>query len=384
VLIFIKGSEMIEDIVISGCGFYHPTEKLSNDELVIAYNSYAETYNRENSEAIAKGISLKMGQSSAGFIESASGIRSRYVRDKGSLVDPEQMFPSLPERTDGELSMQAEVCVLAAKEALSAANKKAEEIDAVIVSCSHKQRDFPGIAIEVQNELGISGFAYDMGVACSSATFGIHAAVTAVKAGSVNSVLLLSPEIKSGQFSPTDRSSNFIFGECTTALIIERLECSSSECNFKIQDVSLHTSFSNNIRNNRGAYNNTSKETMLKRNKFFYQNGRSVFKDISKLAPQFIREHLDRNLVDVDEVSRFWLHQANSKLNRKIISTLLNDDDFDQKRAPTILEEFGNVSSAGAVLAFAKNSKDFTPGQKGVLSSFGAGYSIGSVLVERV
>lgn len=379
-----KENEVIEDVVISGCGFYHPAEKLSNDELVEAYNCYAEQFNRENSEAIAQGTLPKMEESSTRFIEHASGIKTRYVRDKTGLIDPEKMFPSLPEREDDELSMQAEVCVFAAKEALSSANKDAEEIDAVIVSCSHKQRDFPGIAIEVQNALGISGFAYDMGVACSSATFGIYAAVTAVKSGSANSVLLLSPEIKSGQYSPTDRTSNFIFGECTTALVIERLECSHSHRNFKIQDISLHTSFSNNIRNNRGAYNNTHRETMLERNKFFYQNGRSVFKDISTLAPQFIREQLDKNLIDVNEISRFWLHQANSKLNRKIVSTLLNDNDFHQDRAPTTLEEFGNVSSAGAVLSFAKHSEDFTPGQKGLLSSFGAGYSIGSVLLERV
>ena len=50
---------------------------------------------------------------------------------------------------------------------------------------------------------------------------------------------------------------------------------------------------------------------------------------------------------------------------------------------PNILQDYANTSSAGSIIAFAKNSEDFTEGDLGLICSFGAGYSVGSVLLER-
>ena len=52
--------------------------------------------------------------------------------------------------------------------------------------------------------------------------------------------------------------------------------------------------------------------------------------------------------------------------------------------APTILDEYANTSSAGSVIAFHKHHDDFNSGELGVLCSFGAGYSIGSVILKKL
>jgi beta-ketodecanoyl-[acyl-carrier-protein] synthase len=52
--------------------------------------------------------------------------------------------------------------------------------------------------------------------------------------------------------------------------------------------------------------------------------------------------------------------------------------------APNVLDEYGNTVSAGAIVTFHKFHEDLQAGDKGVICSFGAGYSIGSLLLEKV
>src|SRR5690554_7972341 len=105
------------------------------------------------------------------------------------------MKPYIPERSNDEPSVQCDMAVAACKDALEQAGKTAADVDAVIVACSNMQRAYPAVAIEVQAALGIYGFAYDVKVACSSATFGLQAAVHSVESGAARAVLVVSPEI---------------------------------------------------------------------------------------------------------------------------------------------------------------------------------------------
>ena len=52
--------------------------------------------------------------------------------------------------------------------------------------------------------------------------------------------------------------------------------------------------------------------------------------------------------------------------------------------APNILDEYANTSSAGSIIAFHKYSEDLSPGDLGLICSFGAGYSVGTVLVSKL
>ena len=105
------------------------------------------------------------------------------------------MRPKLRERSEEELSNLAEMGVIAAKDAIKNSNIDVDDIDAVIVACSNLERAYPAIAIEIQNALGIKGFAFDMNVACSSATFGIQTIFDMVKSGSIKSAIMINPEI---------------------------------------------------------------------------------------------------------------------------------------------------------------------------------------------
>jgi beta-ketodecanoyl-[acyl-carrier-protein] synthase len=211
-------------IVISGTGVFTPPFSITNEELVLSFNTFVQNFNREHQDEIAAGSCQALAESSAEFIERASGIKSRFVMDREGVLDPEIMCPRLPKRAVEERSIQCEISVAAAKEALQRAGKNAEDIDAVIVSCSNMERPYPAIAVEVQEALGISGFAFDMNIACSSATFGIQTAVDSIFRGNARAILMVNPEICSGHLNFRDRDSHFIFGDVCTAMIIEQEE----------------------------------------------------------------------------------------------------------------------------------------------------------------
>jgi beta-ketodecanoyl-[acyl-carrier-protein] synthase len=189
------GNHEMHKVVISGSGLFTPPHVVSNQELVAAFNHYVARFNQRHAAEIADGTLVALAESSAEFIEKASGIKQRFLMDKTGVIDPERMRPFLPERGNDELSLQATMAVVAAREAMARAGREAQDIDMVIVACSNMQRAYPAISIEVQNELGIQGFAFDMNVACSSATFGIDVARNAIAAGQARAVLVISPEI---------------------------------------------------------------------------------------------------------------------------------------------------------------------------------------------
>lgn len=369
-------------IAISGTGLWTPPEAIGNEELVDSYNTWAERYNREHAGEIEAGELAAKPLSSAEFIEKASGIKSRYVLSREGILDPDRMRPYIPERADDELSVQAEMGLKAAKLALEKANKRPEEIDTVIVGASYLQRAYPAIAIEIQHALGIDGFAFDMEVACSSATFSMQRAVDAVAAGSADAVLVVNPELASPQVDYTDRDSHFIFGDVAVASVIERRETCRADSAWEILGTRAKTVFSSNIRSNFGYTARAADVDPFGAGKLFRQNGRKVFKEVCPMAAAHIEEHVRATGVEPGGVRRYWLHQANLNMNNLIIRKLMGDD-ASEERAPVVLDRYANTASAGSVIAFNLHSDDLQPGDRGVICSFGAGYSIGSLVVEK-
>jgi 3-oxoacyl-[acyl-carrier-protein] synthase III len=303
--------------------------------------------------------------------------------DRDGVLDPSRMCPNLPERDNETLSVQAEMAVAAARQALANAGRTPEDIDMVLVACSNMQRPYPAIAIEVQGALGIRGFGFDLNVACSSATFGIQTAVNAIQSGQAKAVLMVNPEICSAHLNFRDRDSHFIFGDACTAVVLERADLATAPETFEVVGTRLATAFSNNIRNNFGFLNRTAPEGQGKADKLFVQQGRKVFKEVCPMVAEHITEHLAAHAIEPGSVRRFWLHQANLSMNQLIAKRLLGRD-ATETEAPVILDQYANTSSAGSVIAFHLHRDDLAAGDLGVVSSFGAGYSVGSVILKKL
>jgi len=374
----------MREVVISGSGVFTPPEVITNAELVSAFNAFADRENAKHADAIAAGEREAIPQSDVDFIVKASGIERRHVMDKAGVLDPDVMHPTLRQRSDDEPGIMTEMAVDAARQAMDQAGVDGSQIDAVICAASNHERAYPAIAIEVQEALGIAGFGYDMNVACSSATFGIQNAVDMIRCGSVDRVLMVNPEICSGHLEWRDRDCHFIFGDVCTAVVLEARALATSDDQFEVLSTRLLTQFSNNIRNNNGFLRRTRPAGLEdRRDMQFMQNGRQVFKQVVPMVSELIVEHCRDEGVDPTALKRLWLHQANKSMNDFIGKKVMGRVP-EPAEQPNILQDYANTSSAGSIIAFAQHHDDLDSGDLAVICSFGAGYSVGNVIVRRV
>ena len=369
-------------IAISGTGLFVPPDTISNAELVGSFNDYAREHNVRHAPDIAAGRMQPLLKSSDEFIVKASGIRRRHVIAKGGMLDREIMCPRLPERPNEALSLMAEIAVKASHGALSAAQRTPADIDGVIVAASVVQRFYPQIAIEVQDALGIGGFGFDLLAACSAATFGIEVAADMIAQGHARAMLVVSPEICTSHLNLCDRETHFIFGDAATACVLEPARTADGDNTWEIVSTRLESRFSNNIRNNFGPLNRFAPKSASGADKLITQKGRKVFKEVVPMVSNFMLDHLASNAIAPSTLKRLWLHQANINMNNLIARKVLGREPLPLE-APSILEEYGNTSSSGAVIAFHEFSADLEPGAIGHLCSFGAGYTAGSVILRK-
>lgn len=373
----------MKEVVISGSGLWRPENVVTNEELVSSYNAYADLFNSENQAAIERGAVQAKAYSSSAFIEKASGIKQRFIYEKEGVLDIHRMRPKITPRSEDALSDQAEMAVMAAKDAMERAQKTPEDIDAIIVAFSYTQRAFPAIAIEVQEVLGIEGFGFDMLVACSAAAFGLQRAYEMVVSGTGKCVLVINPELYSPQVNYKERDSHFIFGDVSVATIVESRETCKVDHPFKILSTKAYSKYSNNIRTNFGFVGNSTDVDSLADSQLFHQKGRAVFKEVCPMAAKHMKTHLAEASIPTSKLKRLWLHQANGNMNR-LISSMVLDRQPECHEAPTVLDEFGNTGAAGSIVTFHKYHEDLQAGDIGIICAFGAGYTIGSILIQRV
>lgn len=379
-------------IYITATGIHIPKDKISNDELVTAFNAYVDDYNTKNAQAIEKGDMVALQHSTSEFIEKASGIKSRYVIDKKGILDPNIMAPIVPARKIGEEpSIMAEMGADALNDALANAGLTAGELDGIICACANFQRPYPAISVEIQHIVGMThGFAYDTNMACSAATFGIAQAVGMIKAGLAKKIAVVNPEILSAQLNWRNRDSHFIFGDVAAATIIEELDTPKG---YEIISNKLWTQFSTNVKMEAGFLDRSeflSAGTDMypdieapATDKLFLQEGRKVFREVCPAVSHVISTHLAENNISTDKVKKLWLHQANINMIDLILRTVMGKD-ADKSLAPTVIHEFGNTSSASPVITFHRHQEGIESGDFAVMCSFGAGYSVGSVIVKKV
>jgi beta-ketodecanoyl-[acyl-carrier-protein] synthase len=367
-------------VIISGIGTEIPEAVISNEELVASFNAWVDL---ENGRRPAGAAPLQ--KSDTNFIVHASGVRNRHVLVLDGILDPERMTPRIPPRGDDELSVEAEFGLASARRALAHAGLDGKDVDLVICAASHQQRPYPALAIEIQREIGAQGAAFDMNLGCSSAAAALHVAASLVRAGAHRRVLIVTPEIISGHLNFRDRQTHFIFGDASVAIVVESLrEGETRPGRFEVLDTRSWTQFSNNIRTNfgfliRAGQDDTSVVRM--EGNMIKQVGNKVFKEVTVAGHRFIIEFLAEHGLVPEGIRRFWLHQANARMNAMILKLSFGYE-VGHDRAPMVLERLGNTAAAGAIIALSENHEDMKPGDLGLLCAFGAGYSIGAALLR--
>jgi beta-ketodecanoyl-[acyl-carrier-protein] synthase len=369
------------DAVIAATGLYTPPDSLSNAELVETFNTYVERFNERNAEAIAAGEVTALMPSSPEFIEKASGhqvaVRGRQDRPGRPGADGAQH----PERPNEELSVLAEMAVAAAEQAIAAWGKDASQIDA-----GHLRRLEHAARLSGDGHRGAAGaghrrlrLRHERGLLVGHLRHQDRRRLRDVRLGArgadgQSGDLFGPPELPRPR-QPLHLRRRGDRGD-------RRAGGRRDRAGWDILGTRLRTQFSNNIRNNFGFLNRAAPEGIGAVDKLFVQEGRKVFREVVPLVSDMIVEHAADLGIDPHGLKRLWLHQANINMNEMIGRRVLGRDPTPEENV-IILDEYANTSSAGSIIAFHKANADFAKGETGLICSFGAGYSAGTVFVRK-
>jgi 3-oxoacyl-[acyl-carrier-protein] synthase-3 len=288
------------------------------------------------------------------WIVERTGIRFRYIAG--------------PDETTGTLAADA------ARAALTAAGKAADEVDLIVLATATPDQTFPATATKVQAMLGIDDcIAFDVGAVCSGFLYAIQVADSLIKTGSANCALVIGAETFSRILDWEDRTTCVLFGDGAGAVVLEARDV--AEDGPGILASRLHA----DGRHNELLYVDGGPSTTGTVGKV-RMKGREVFRHaVNNLASVMDESLVAAGLVpgDVD-----WVvpHQANAR----ILDATARKLGLAAEKVVVTVDQHANTSAASVPLALDTAVRDgrIKPGQIVVLEAMGGGFTWGAAVVR--
>lgn len=303
-------------------------------------------------------------------------------------LDPEQIFKSSGirrRRWANPYTSTGELAALALREAVADSRLTVDAIDYLLMGTMTPDRFIPGSAPQVQSALALDRIpCLDIRATCCNALYGLQIAKSLVTSGASRTVALCLAEIQSMwlDLSPASGTISMLFGDGASALVVA---ADKQEASLEIIDILLATD---------GAYVDDlgirSPGTKLAANAAHSapanddhkprMNGQTVIRHAARNIVEACNALLARNSLGIENISWLVPHQANANLLRQIARSLNFPTDGD--RVVSVLEEYGNTSSAsmGIALDTLRRSRRILPGDYLLLPAFGAGFTWGAAL----
>ncbi len=266
----------------------------------------------------------------------------------------------------------SELAVPAVKKLLEKTGTSPKEIDMVICTTVTPDMFFPSTANIISDKVGITNaFSFDMAAACSGFVYMLAVASKFIETGSAKKIICIGADKMSSITDYTDRSTCPLFGDAAGAVLLE--PCTE----FGIMDHILRTDGSGRhhlYMKAGGSQRPASHETVDAHEHFIFQEGQTVFKmAVSKMADVSV-EMMEKHQIPADKV---WLvpHQA----NLRIITAVAKRMGLDPKRVMINIQKYGNTTTATIPLVIYEYEKKLRKGDPLILSSFGGGFTWGSV-----
>lgn len=299
-------------------GIYLPKNKITNDK-------FNNIFNLED-----------------GWIEQRSGIKTRYHVKEETLE---------------------EICVEAAKKAISKANIKNSEIDLILVATTSTDKIMPGISFKVQNALGIERcICLDILAGCSGYINIFDIARKYIALGEANTVLIIGAEVISKYLDFTDINTSILLGDGAGATILQKTE------EEKIYVSCLESD------------GNSSEILTCNNNEKLFMNGKSIYKYAVTRVPENIKELLEKASIKLEEIKYIIPHQSNLKILKSIADRL----EIEETKMYTNLQEYGNTFCASIPIALNEMVENGLLKEKDkiILAGYGGGLNQGSILLE--
>jgi len=294
----------------------------------------------------------------------------------------------------------ADLSYEAALKALTQAQFKASDVQAIIMATSTPDHQVPGSGVLVQARLGLFDIpVFEMRQACSGFLYSISLADKLIGSGQYENVLILAAEVQSKLMdkTPRGRAISVLFGDGAGAVLLKRKKIIKSQAPPANQNDSLesHVVFTEVHADGRYAKElwlpgpGTSSELgehwlsenlIGSGNEFVSMNGKHVFQHAVVKMPEVLKSACDQSGYKIEDIDLFFFHQANLRINQKIVEDL----GLDPKKVYNTIHKYGNTTAATIPLGMvdAYNAGVLKKGMLIALVSFGAGFTWGASIVR--
>lgn len=250
-------------------------------------------------------------------------------------------------------------------------------IDGVIVSTNTPDHHFPSTASIIAHDSGCeNAFTFDLLSACPGWIYALEAGANYIRSGRYKRIIVVAAEKMSSAVDYTDRATCVLFGDGAACVLLEPTEedLGVLDAHFQTNGIGRN----NLIMKAGGSARPASNETIAAHEHYVYQEGAVVFKYAVTGMAHTCRTVMDRNNLKNEDINWIVPHQA----NLRIIDAVAREMEAPKERVMVNIENRGNTSSATIPILLWEREKDFKKGDNVILTSFGAGFTWGSVYLK--
>jgi len=274
----------------------------------------------------------------------------------------------------------SDLAAAAAKEAITNAGIKPEDIDLILVATCTPDHSFPSTACRVQAKIGaLNAGAADVSAACSGFVYCLGMAQAYIGSGMANRVLVIGAELLSKFIDYTDRTSCILFGDGAGAAVVEATEEAGRGVLYSHLGADGRGGDMMIVPAGGSAMPATA-ETVAQRQHYIVIRGREVFKfAVTKM--QWLIEDAAANVgATPEDIDLVVPHQVNIR----IINSAAERAGFPLEKIFVNLDRVGNTSAASVPIALHEANAEgrMKPGDLVVMIGFGGGLTWSSAAMR--
>ncbi|MGE7623500.1 3-oxoacyl-ACP synthase III family protein [Viridibacillus sp. NPDC096237] len=305
------------------------------------------------------------------FWEERLETTSEWIEKKTGIIERRHL---------SDIETTSDMCIAASVQALSRANVKAHELDAIIIATITPDYPLPSTALIVKEALGASrAITLDLTqVACSGLVYGMHVGAHFLQNKKMTHVLVIGSDALSRIYNPNERGSCVFFGDACGAMILQRTKDPSM--GILAWDINSKLNFRGAGISHGGASNTLTHESLDRGQHYLYMNGQEVWKEATTVLPSTLQSSIKNAELKIEEVDFFILHQANAILIKEVLKTL----NIDERKALFNVSKHGNTGAGTmpTVLHEAIIKGEIKDGDIIAFAGIGAGFNWGSLVMK--
>jgi len=303
-------------------------------------------------------------------LEKLVDTNDEWIRSRTGIEERRVVEPGTP---------TSELCLHAARQCLELRGVSPEEIDLIIVATVTPDMVFPATACILQDKLKAHrAWGFDISAACSGFVYALTMGAQFVQTGAHRKVLVLGADVMSAILDYQDRTTCVLFGDGAGAVLLEPSADDNGIIDFAHEMDGSGACYLNMPAG--GSLRPASHETVDRREHFVRQEGAHVFKYAVRKFVEASLGLLERNGMTPDQLDLFVAHQA----NLRIIDAAKDRLGLPESKVVKNIQRTGNTTAATIPLALATalDEKRLKKGDLTLLTSVGAGFTVGTVLLR--